>query len=256
MDTRMIIHVILGLLLLSIPIGVVYLTDRKLLRGFVLSTGRMAGQLLLFCLMVWVLVHFDYWWLNLLWLVLMAVWSTAVVLFRAKLDMRKFLMPVGAGVLASTFVVGMYMLLAVLPAQRAFDARWFVPVMALLMGHSLTMVFKGITTYCNALKSDEQQYEFLRGNGASHLKAVMPFVRRAVQTVISPTIANLATVALFTVPLLLCGILLAGIQPINAFVMTLMLIIASVASSVMAVILTLILADSRLFDKFGKLIIN
>ena len=250
----MILHTILGLLLLLIPAGALYLTDQKQLRGFALSVGRMIGQLLVLCLMVWVLVHYNRWWLNLLWLVLIAGWSTTAILQRTKLDLHKFMMPVGISVLASVFVVGAYLLFAVLPTERTFAARWFVPVTALLMGHSTTMMIRGMNTYISALKADEQQYEFLRGNGASHLKAVMPFVRRALQAILAPTIANLSTTALFTMPLLLCGILIAGVQPVNAFVVTLMLIVASVTSSVLALIIALWLSDSRLFDKFGKLL--
>ena len=103
------------------------------------------------------------------------------------------------------------------------------------------------------MKADEQQYEFLRGNGTDHLQAVLPFVRRALQQVFAPTAANLAVMGVYAMPLLLCGIFLAGVAPINAFVVTLQLIIGCLAASVIALAITLWLADRQLFDKFGKL---
>ena len=163
------------------------------------------------------------------------------------------IMPVGFGLLVGTFFVGLYLLLFSLPTERTFESRWFIPVMMLLLGHSLTTTLRGMKTYLSALKTDEEQYEFQRGNGASHLKAVMPFVRRAFMAVMSPTIANIQSTALYTMPLLLCGILMAGVQPINAFVVMMMLVIGCVTASVVSLMTALWIADGKLFDSFGKL---
>ena len=250
----MIWHMILGLLLLGIPVGVLYLTDSRLLRTFVVSMARMVAQVLVLCLMVWVLVRYDHWWLNLLWLLLMTGGTTMLMLHKQELNPRQLLWPIGGGVLTGTFLISMYLLFAVLPAEHGLDARWFVPVTALVLGHTLSMTIKGVTAYRDALKGDALQYEYLRGNGASHLKAVMPFVRRAIQAVLAPTAANLAVTGLFAMPLLLCGVLMAGVRPINAFVVTVMLIIGCVAASVISLVVSIWLADRRFFDSFGKLL--
>jgi putative ABC transport system permease protein len=249
----MILHIVLGLLLLIIPAGALYLFDRSLLRTLSVAVCRMAVQLLVLCLIVWALVKYDHIWLSLLWLVILAVVSGVLALRRMKLPLAKYLLPVCAGLLVSTLLVGAYLLLACLPAENSFGARWFVPVMALLMGQNMTTLIRGLSTYQSALKADEQQYEFLRGNGTDHLHAVMPFVRRALQQVFAPTAANLSVMGLYAMPLLLCGIFIAGVAPINAFVVTLQLIFGCLASSVIALAVVLWLADRQLFDKYGKL---
>ena len=249
----MVLHIFLGLLLLLIPAGALYLFDRSLLRTLGIALARMAVQLLVLCLIVWVLVKYDKIWLSLLWLVLLAVVSGVLALRRMKLSIAKFLLPVSAGLLVSALIVGAYLLWVCLPAENGFGARWFVPVMALLVGHDMTTIIRGLSTYQSALKADEQQYEFLRGNGTNHLQAVLPFVRRALQHVFAPTAANLSVMGLYAMPLLLCGIFIAGVAPINAFVVTLQLIFGCLAASVIALAVTLWLADRQLFDKFGKL---
>ena len=249
----MILHIVLGLLLLIIPAGALYLFDRSLLRTLSVAVCRMAVQLLVLCLIVWALVKYDHIWLSLLWLVILAVVSGVLALRRMKLPLAKYLLPVCAGLLVSTLLVGAYLLLACLPAENSFGARWFVPVMALLMGQNMTTLIRGLSTYQSALKADEQQYEFLRGNGTDHLHAVMPFVCRALQQVFTPTAVNLSVMGLYAMPLLLCGIFIAGVAPINAFVVTLQLIFGCLASSVIALAVTLWLADRQLFDKYGKL---
>lgn len=243
----MVLHIVLGLLLLLLPAGALYLFDRSLLRTLGIAVGRMVVQLLVLCLMVWALVKFDKIWLSLLWLVLLTVVSGVLALRRMKLPIAKFLLPVSAGLLVSALLVGSYLLLGCLPAENGFGARWFVPVMALLVGHTMTALIRGLSTYESALRTDRQQYEYLRGNGINHLHALWPFVRRALQQIFAPTAANLAVMGLYAMPLLLCGIFIAGVAPINAFVVTLLLIFGCLAASVIALVVTLWLADRQLF---------
>ena len=252
MNTGLILHTVLGLLLLLIPAGALYLLERKMLKSFGLTIVRMVVQLLVVCLMVWALIRFNRAWLSLLWLLFMAVYAAWIVVKRCKLLWRRLLPAVGVGLFVGVLVVGLWILGLVL-SVRVFDARWFVPVMALLTAHATAMMIRGLSTYVSALKADEQQYEFLRGNGASHFQALLPFLRRSMLAVISPTMANLTVLGLTSMPLLLCGILLGGMTPVNAFILMLHMIIGCIAASVLSLAITLFLADKSLFDKFGKM---
>ncbi len=249
----MVLHIVLAALLLVIPGGVLYLLDRKMLKGFFIATARMVVQVMILCLMVWVLMRYDKWWMSFLWVMAMTGYAAFIVKHKIKGARSAVIMPVGLGLLAGTLLIGLYLLLFSLPAEKAFESRWFIPVMMLLLGHSLTTTMRGMNTYLSALKTDEEQYEYQRGNGASHLKAVMPFVRRAFLAVMSPTVANLQSTALYTMPLLLCGFFIAGVQPINAFVVMVMLVIGCVSASVVSLVTALWAADRKLFDSFGKL---
>ena len=252
MNTGLILHTFLGLLLLLIPAGALYVLERKMLQPFAVAVGRMAVQLLALCLIVWVLIKVNRLWLTLVWLLAMAGISGALVLKRCRLDVRKLFVAVASGLFVGVFLVGLWLLGLVLPV-RVFDVCWFVPVMALLMGHATAMMIRGLNTYVTALRTDEQQYEYLRGNGQPHLKALLPFLRRSLLAVISPTMANLSVLGLTSMPLLLCGIFLGGMTPINAFALMLHMTVGCVAASVLSLGVTLFLADSSLFDKFGKL---
>lgn len=253
MNTGMILHTILGLLLLLIPAGALYWLERKMLQTFAVSVVRMVVQLLALCLVVWALIRIDNPWLLIAWLVAIAAYSGCLVLKRCQLAVGKFLPVVATGLFVGVFLVGIWLLGLVL-SVRLFDARWFVPLTALLLGHSTAMMIRGLNTYISALKADEQQYEFLRGNGQPHFKALQPFLRRCLLAVISPTVANLSVLGLTSMPLLLGGILLGGLTPINAFALMLHMTVGCVAASVLSLAVTLFLADRFLFDKFGKLL--
>ena len=66
--------------------------------------------------------------------------------------------------------------------------------------------------------------------------------------------ANLRALALTSMPLLLVGLLLGGLSPINAFVIMLMMAVACVSVSVLSMAVIVLLADRILFDQYGKLI--
>lgn len=251
MDTRLLLHTFLAFLLLLIPAGALYWLERKKLARFCFVFGRMIVQLVVLCLMVWGLYKVDKAWVSNLWLMAVVIGASWLVQKRCG-DKDRNLMPVvSLGLYVGVFVVGLW-LLFVLPV-RIFDVRWFVPVMALLLGHSTSMLIRGLSTYLSALKADEQQYEFLRGNGVPHLKALQPFMRRALLAVLSPTLANLKVLALTSMPLLLVGLLLGGFSPLNAFVLMLFMVTGCVSASVLSLGITILLADRLLFDKFGKM---
>ena len=84
------------------------------------------------------------------------------------------------------------------------------------------------------MQSDEDQYEFLRGNGWSHVKALVPFLRRSLLAVIAPTVANLSVLGLTSMPLLLIGLFLGGFTPLYAFVVMLLMVVGCISASVLS----------------------
>ena len=246
MDKGLILHTILGLLLLLIPAGALYWLERQKIARLCFIIGRMIVQLLVLCLMVWGLFKMNSPWLSIAWLILLALGMSWLVMKRCEVKSKALMPAVAVGLFVGVFVVGL-----VLPG-RALDARWFVPVMALLMGHTTSMLIRGLSIYLTALKADEQQYEFLRGNGILHLKALQPFMRRALLAVIQPTFANLKVLALTAMPLLLGGLLLGGLSPLHAFILMLSMVCGCISASVLSLGITILLADKLLFDRFGK----
>ena len=242
MDTRLILHTFLALLLLVIPVGALYMLERSKLVKFVAVIVRMVVQLLVLCLLVWALIKVDSAWLSIAWLVAMAFGGSWLVLKRCEIKGRALMPVVALGLFLGVFLVGIWLLGLVMPV-KIFDARWFVPVMALLMSHSVSMLIRGLSTYFSAFQADREQYDFLRGNGLTHLKALQPFLRRALQAVIQPTLSNLSVLALTSMPLLLVGLLLGGLTPINAFALMLFMVVGCVSASVLVLGIAILLAD-------------
>lgn len=277
MNTGLLLHTLLGLLLLVIPAGLLYFLERPMLKTFGIAIVRMIIQLAVLCLVVWGLIRIDSPWLLILWLVAIAAYSGWLVIKRCRkvisgpstsswtgqaakpsagtanavvepvetppvetppVKARGLYLSVSAGLLIGVSLIAFWLLGLVFPV-RIFDPHWFVPVTALLMGHATAMMIRGLSTYLSALQADEQQYEFLRGNGLAHFKALQPFLRRSLLAVISPTVANLSVLGLTSMPLLLVGILLGGISPLHAFLLMIGMIAGCVSASVLSLALSI-----------------
>ena len=239
MNTGLLIHTLLGLLLLVIPAGLLYFFERPMLKNFSIAVGRAIVQLAVLCLVVWGLIRVNSPWLLILWLLAIEACSGWLVVKRCKQDVKQLMLPVSAGLLIGVALIAFW-LLGLVFHVRVFDPHWFVPVTALLTAHATAMMIRGLSTYLSALQTDEQQYEFLRGNGLAHFKALMPFLRRSLLAVISPTMANLSVLCLTSMPLLLVGILLGGISPLHAFLLMVGMIAGCVSASVLSLAISIL----------------
>ena len=243
MTTSLILHTILALLLLMIPFGALYVLDRPTIRPLAIALIKGIVQLLVFSLIIWAVYKIDNTWVNILWFLAMSIWGGFMVVKKCKLQVKDYMLPASAGLFGGTLLVGLWLLIAVLPIE-SITARWFVPVMAVLLGHSAAMMVRGLSSFATMFQRNRAQYDFLLGNGASPWKALMPFLRTSLLAILSPTIANLSALALATLPLLFCGMLIGGFTPINAFAVMLYAIIGCIASSVLSLGITLFLVKN------------
>lgn len=240
MTTTLILHTILALLLLILPFGALYLLDRPTMKPLAVALTKGFVQLLIFSLIAWGVYKVDNIWISIGWLLVMAVWAGFLVTNKCKLAIPSYLFPTSAGLFVGVLLIGLWLLVAVLPIDH-ISARWFIPVMAVLLGHSAAMLVKGLGNFVTMSQRNRGQYDFMLGNGASQWQALVPFMRTSLLAILSPTIANLSALALASLPLLFCGMLLGGFAPINAFAMMVYAVLGCIASSVSALGITLVI---------------
>ena len=250
------LNLLLGLLLLVIPGFLIYTYDLQMLRKAVVAVVRMAVQIAAVCGCLWLLYRYDNIWLNLLWLIVLVVAAAFMLVSRTRLPSRVLMLPACVGMFVSVMAVSAYVLYAVLRPETPMHARWFIPVTGILMAHVLTTNIHGVRTYFDSLRQDSQPYYTLLGNGASRLQALAPYITRALRSLLVPTIANFSVMGLFVMPMLLSGLLLGGMSPVEAVVVFVVLVLSAVAASVLSLLLTLWLSDRKSFNRQGRLIIE
>ena len=248
------LNILLGLLLLVVPGYLLYAYDRLSLQKAALAVVRMLGQMALMGGCLWLLFRYDSVWLCLLWLLLLVVAAAFMLVSRTHIRSRVLFLPACVGMFVSVLAVSAYLLLVVLRPADPMSARWFVPLPGVLMAHVLITNIQGIRTYFDSLRQDSQPYYTLLGNGASRLQALSPYITRALRSLTVPALANLSVMGLFVLPMLLSGLLLGGMSPMAAVSLFVVLVVASLAVSMLSVALILLLADRRVFNRQGQFI--
>ena len=244
----------LGLLLLLIPLFFLWKLRTGLVRATLVAAARMIVQLFLISIYLRYLFEWDFPWLNTLWVIIMALIATHTTGERTHLRRNVVAVPAFVGFLVSAFVVGFFFLCIVLQLDHPFTARYFVPIMGILMGNMLGVNVLSLSTFYSTIQREQATYYYLLGNGASRFEAWLPFMRDAVIKSFTPCIANMAVMGIVALPGTMIGQILGGSSPDVAVKYQMMIVIITMSSSMLSLILTLWLSVRRSFDAYGRLI--
>ncbi len=243
----------IGLLLFIIPIFIFYKVGARLIMSTITGAVRMVVQLFLIGLYLRYLFEWNSPTVNFLWVLVMAVVASFTASKRTRLRKSVIVMPLCIGLLFTALLVGMYFLVPVLQMEHPFDARYFIPIMGILMGNMLGVNVMALNTYYDGLQREQQQYYYLLGNGATHAEAIRPFKSRAIEKAFAPTIANMAVMGIVALPGTMIGQILGGSLPGIAIKYQIMIVVITFVASILSLSMTLWLADRRSFDEYGRL---
>lgn len=243
----------IGLLLLCIPLFFLWVLRTGLVRATLVAAGRMILQLFLISIYLRYLFEWDNPWLNTLWVVIMAMVATHALGQRTHLRWRVLAVPAFVGFIVAAAAVGFYFLLFVLHLDNPFGARYFIPIMGILMGNMLGVNVLTLSTFYSGIAREQATYYYLLGNGATRFEAWLPFMREAVIKSFTPCIANMAVMGIVALPGTMIGQILGGSAPDVAVKYQMMIVIITMTASMLSLILTLYLSTRQAFDDFGRL---
>lgn len=243
----------IGMLMMLVPYYFLWRFRTGLLWAALLSTIRMTIQLLLIGMYLRYLFIWDSAWVNVLWMVMMAVIASHTAVSRTALRKKVLFVPVFVGLLVTVLLVALYFLGAVMRINDVFAARYFIPVVGVLFGNMLTVNVMALNVYYSDLQREQQMYYYLLGNGATRFEAVLPFLRSAVAKSFSPCIANMAVLGIVSFPGTMIGQIIGGSMPEVAIKYQLMISVITIVASMLSLVVTIALSMRRTFDGYGRL---
>lgn len=228
-----IVRMLIGVLLLMVPALILFRLDRRFLRQSASVLGRLAVTLLVLAGCLYYIFQWDMAWVNILWVLLSSGVATAVYCRK-----RWQSVPIYISMTVVTFIMGIVVLL-LMDVPHLFGASYFLPVMTMLQAEALFVCRRGITTYVLERRTHKELFEYLRGNGAHQLEALRPFLTKAITRAFTPVLQQLLLVGLVFVPSLLCGMLLCGIQPLQAIAFLVLMTAAALSSTMLILVLSI-----------------
>ncbi|MCX2561165.1 ABC transporter permease [Acetobacter farinalis] len=224
-------------------------------RTLAISALRMAAQLLLTGSVLLFLFGHSSVWLTLLVIAFMLTAATIEVGSRQTSRLTR-IWHFGIGgfsTAAGTILVALVGLFTALHPHPWYQARTAIPMTGLLLGNVMNATSLSMNTLLSAASRERTAIEARLVLGATRFEAMNSLVRQAIRTALIPTLNQMAAAGVITLPGIMTGQILAGMNPLEASKYQIVLMSLIVTGNMVGATLSAILVSARLCDARGRL---
>ena len=150
---------------------------------------------------------------------------------------------------ASTWLVTAFGLGAVLQGTDSwYSPQYSIPLLGMVLGNTLNGISVGLNTFTDTLASQRAQVESQLALGATRWEAARRPVQQAVRTGMLPIINSMLVVGIVSLPGMMTGQLISGMEPIQAvkYQIVIMFLIASATG--LGTVMVIVLSFFQLFN--------
>tara|TARA_B100000700_G_scaffold331364_1_gene463510 strand:- start:4253 stop:5125 length:873 start_codon:yes stop_codon:yes gene_type:complete len=226
-----------SLAMIVVAIGISLLLRLRLERDLTIATGRSVGQLVIAGWALTLILKDE---TPVIWAWL---WVVAMIPFAAlSASKREKRLQGLIWTTAAGYIFGLGISLSVLFALQILplESRVLVPVAGMIVGNSLRVVVVAATRLVDAIRDSKLEIEAMLSLGFTRYKAVQRVVSETLRLALIPQIETTRTVGVIFLPGILTGLILAGVDPLEAALMQaviLFLILGSAAITGLIVVL-------------------
>jgi putative ABC transport system permease protein len=112
--------------------------------------------------------------------------------------------------------VTIFSLLTQLHPDPWYHPRYALPLLGMILGNTMTGISLGFDVLTNGLVRDRAAVEAQLALGKTRYQALLPVIRDALRSGFMPTINGMAAIGLVSLPGMMTGQILAGVEPADA----------------------------------------
>ncbi len=248
-----IFSMIMSGVLLAIPLIVLWYLRTGIIKNLLISTVRMAAQLVLIGFFLEYLFRLNNWLANIGWFIVMICIAVISVVKNSGLKLNHFAKPLLLAFLFSNFFVVIYFNAFISNLDFIFEAKYMIAIGGMILGNSLRANVVGLGDFYKSLRKDEQTYFYKLSLGATKYEALLPFAKKSFMAAINPTIATMATMGIVSLPGMMTGQILGGSVPLVAIKYQIAIMIAILTSTALSIGLSILFTVRSSFHKNGVL---
>ena len=223
-------------------------------KQILIASTRMTIQLTIMGYILMFVFGNPSWWLTSLMIVIMISFAIYNSIKRVKIKMSKelkviiaFSMAFGALLTATFFII------VVLNVRPWFNPQYFIPISGMIVGNSMTGIALGANKLCSDFEEKRVEIENSLMRGASPVTATRGIVNNAFDTAILPTMNNMLTMGIVSLPGMMTGQILSGTFPLTAIKYQIGILLAILGSTAVATVLFVTLGYRTFFTKDNRL---
>lgn len=150
---------------------------------------------------------------------------------------------------SSAWLVTAFALMAVFrDLDRWYQPQYAIPLLGMVLGNTLNGISVGLSTFTQALARERDQVESLLAIGATRGEAAMEPMREAIRTGMIPVINSMMVVGLVSLPGMMTGQLVSGMEPMQAIKYQIVIMFLIAGATMMGTLGVVYLSFLNLFD--------
>ena len=190
----------------------------KLERQLIIATVRMFVQLVLVgYVLTFLFATVSPFWTALA-AIIMVLFASREIVARQKRRL-KGVWTYGLGAACTLMAAGtvtIFALLTQLHPDPWYHPRYALPLLGMILGNTMTGIGLGFDVLTNGLVRERVAVEAHLALGATRYQALLPVIRDALRSGFMPTINGMAAIGLVSLPGMMTGQILAGVEPADA----------------------------------------
>ena len=150
--------------------------------------------------------------------VAMVLFASREVVARQKRQLRGW-WSYGLGASCTLLAAGTVTVFALLTQLRPepwYHPRYALPILGMILGNTMTGISLGLDVLTNGLVRERASVEASLALGANRYAALLPVMRDALRSGFMPTINAMAAIGLVSLPGMMTGQILSGVEPVDA----------------------------------------
>ncbi len=247
------LRLFMAYLLLLVPLSVMTVCRVKMWRRTVVAVSRMTVQLLLVGFYLGIIFELNSPLLTLGWLLVMLTVSCITTINSSNLRWRCFILPMLVALALGTAIPLLFFTGVLLAGTPLFSPRYLIPIGGMIMGNCMNANIIGIKSFYSGMRDREEEYCYRLSQGATCAEAWAPFMRKALENALAPTLASIATIGLVALPGMMTGTILGGAAPAVAIKYQIAIMLAILCGSSLTVYLALAITVRTALNPYGIL---
>ena len=223
-------------------------------KQILIASVRMTVQLTVMGYILMYIFKTPSWWLTSLMILLMIFFAVFNALKRVKTAMSPQLKWItGVSLTLGSLGTAVFFILVVLQVQPWFNPQYFIPISGMIVGNSMTGISLGANRLCTDMQEKRPIIENSLMLGATPARAAREIVNDAFDSAILPTMNNMLTMGIVSLPGMMTGQILSGTFPMTAIKYQIGIMMAILGSTALCVVLFVTLGYKTFFTKDSRL---
>jgi len=153
----------------------------------------------------------------------------------------------------ATFITSILALTTAIRPQPWFDPRYAIPLAGIILGNVLNSASLSLDSFLGSVRRERPGIEARLSLGQSYREAIAPLVRDSIRRGLLPIINQMSAAGIVTLPGIMTGQILAGLDPLEAVKYQILLMFLLSGGSGLSALAVSYLAAWRLTDERQRL---